>query len=418
MSQGSLIMQHILKNDIDIIFKEAKNTPRTAVCFYFAIDKPEKFSGSYGLFAKLLLQGTKSKTAEQLAFELEAKCIDVSIKAKQDYLKVSFLFLNEDFELAMQYAKDILLNSTFDDFEKELFKVKGEIKADLDVPRILASDTFVRNLFKGHYYSNTATKTLEEIDNIKKEDMFEIHKQILNSRKVVSIVGDISDINSTSDFFAQNFDFMKTNNSKSEIIKLEELNFNEKTKIVKISKQDLNQAQVFQGWLVPNIDSEFYPKISLMNNILGASGLSSRLFVELRDKQGLAYTVRSSYETLSKSAVFSFYIATEPQNIKKSLDGFMSELEKLSKIPPSKEELEGGKENLIGKLEYFTQTNSQIASMEGYNYLMGLGLDYSERFAKTIYKITANDVSKAAELILNKKSLICALAPKENLNFN
>ncbi len=410
-------MEHIIKNGIDIIINDKKNTPRTSVCFYFKLDKPEKNSGTYGLFAKLLLQGTKTKDSKTLAQELENECIDVSIKSKQDYLRVSFLFLNEDFDTAMHYARDILLNSTFEEFDKELYKTKGEIKSDLDNPRVLASDTFVRNIFDGHYYSNTGTKTLEEIDKIKKEDMFEVHKQILESKKVISIAGDIKDATKCAQYFADNFEFMKSNDNQSQIQEITKLNAQENPKIIKISKNDLNQAQVFQGWIVPNMQSELYPKISLMNNILGSSGLSSRLFVELRDKQGLAYTVRSSYETLSKSALFSFYIATEPKNIKKSLDGFMHELKKIADNPPLEDEIQGGRENIIGKLEYFSQTNSQISSMEGYNYLMGLGLNYSEKFIEAINKTNAQDIMDAANYILSKNSLVCALAPNEYLNF-
>ena len=411
-------MEHIIKNGLDIILNDKKNTPRTSVCFYFAPDEAEKYSGIYGLFAKLLLQGTKTKDAKTLAQELENNCIDVSIKAKQDYLKASFLFLNEDFDLAMQYAKDILLNSTFDELEKEKFKIKAEINADLDNPRVLASDTFVRKIFQGHCYSNTCSKTLEEIDKVTKEDILHVYNKILNSKKVISIAGDIKNSNELSDYFALNFDFMKTNETESKIPLLDDfLPKESNVEIIKISKANLNQAQLFQGWIVPSTKSDLYPKISVMNNILGGSGLSSRLFVELRDKQGLAYTVRSSYETLFKSALFSFYIATEPKNIRKSLDGFIFELTKLAKNPPSDDELQGAKENLIGRLEYFSQTNSQLASMEGYNYLAGLGLNYSDKFIKMINAVNSDDVLEAANYVLNKNSLICALAPNEYLNF-
>lgn len=411
-------MEHIIKNGLDIILNDKKNTPRTSVCFYFAPDEAEKYSGIYGLFAKLLLQGTKTKDAKTLAQELENNCIDVSIKAKQDYLKASFLFLNEDFDLAMQYAKDILLNSTFDELEKEKFKIKAEINADLDNPRVLASDTFVRKIFQGHCYSNTCSKTLEEIDKVTKEDILHVYNKILNSKKVISIAGDIKNSNELSDYFALNFDFMKTNETESKIPLLDDfLPKESNVEIIKISKANLNQAQLFQGWIVPSTKSDLYPKISVMNNILGGSGLSSRLFVELRDKQGLAYTVRSSYETLFKSALFSFYIATEPKNIRKSLDGFIFELTKLAKNPPSDDELQGAKENLIGRLEYFSQTNSQLASMEGYNHLAGLGLNYSDKFIKMINAVSSDEVSEAANYVLNKNSLICALAPNEYLNF-
>ena len=84
---------------------------------------------------------------------------------------------------------------------------------------------------------------------------------------------------------------------------------------VELIKEDAEQAQIIQGWLVPTLGDEDYEKIMLLNIILGASGLSSRLFLELREKKGLAYTVRTSFETHAKSGVFSIYIGTEPSNI-------------------------------------------------------------------------------------------------------
>ena len=135
----------------------------------------------------------------------------------------------------------------------------------------------------------------------------------------------------------------------------------------RISKNDASQAQVIQGWIVDSFKSEMCAKYSLLNNILGSSGLSSRLFVNLRDKQGLAYNVRSQYETLLHSAIFNMYIGTTPKNIQKSLDGFKSELEKLALLPPDEVELKGAKENISGRMKYFTQNNSQIASVQGYN---------------------------------------------------
>ena len=104
-----------------------------------------------------------------------------------------------------------------------------------------------------------------------------------------------------------------------------------------------------------------------MNNLLGSSGLSSRLFVELRDKQGLAYVVRSALEPLAHSSLFYFYIGTEPKNIEKSLLGFKNEVQKLVSNAPSDVEIQGAKENITGRLEYFSQTNMQIASIAGYD---------------------------------------------------
>ena len=107
-----------------------------------------------------------------------------------------------------------------------------------------------------------------------------------------------------------------------------------------------------QGWLIDNFNSSNCAKIYVLNNILGSSGLSSRLFVNLRDKQGLAYTVRSQYETLLHAGIFNMYIGTSPKNIQKSLDGFKLELEKLANKNPSEEELIGAKKNISGKMPF------------------------------------------------------------------
>ena len=136
-------MKLIQKDGIDILIKNTKNTPRMAVCLYFSIDLPEKFAGVYTLFSKLLLKGTKTRSAEALADIIESNGIENSVKCKQDYLKVSTLFLNEDFNLALDVLADILQNSTFEAFEKEVYKLKGEIISDLDSPQKKASDAFI-----------------------------------------------------------------------------------------------------------------------------------------------------------------------------------------------------------------------------------------------------------------------------------
>ncbi len=287
-------MKLIQKDNIDIILRNTKNTPRMAVCMYFTIDIPEKMAGIYTLFSKLLLKGTKTRSAEELADLIESNGIETSVKCKQDYLKVATLFLNEDFELALDILSDILQNSTFENFEKEVFKLKGEIVSDLDSPQIKASDALIERVYQNHYYGNSLNKTLADIDKIQKQDVIDVLAQIMNAKKVISIAGDIKDEDKIVDYFVQKFNFMKTNNnnvSKIEnVLAIPSLSSGED--IIKIVKNDAKQAQIFKGIIVDTQFSEDYPKIVVMNNILGSSGLSSRLFVELRDKQGLAYTVK------------------------------------------------------------------------------------------------------------------------------
>jgi len=400
------------ENNIDILIENKRNTPRMSVCFYFKKTKKEKYSGINSLLARLLLQGTKTKSAVELNDEFENNCIDISFKAKQDYIKASLVFLNEDFKKAMELFSDLILNSTFDDFEKEIYKIKGEITADLDNPRVYLGDLFVKNLFKNHPYGSTLTKIIENIDNIKKEDIFELHKQLLSCKKAIVCVGHVEDEKQIVEYFENTFSFMKTIDAQDEIEDIFVAQ-NSRDEIFWKIKEDAKQAQIIQGWIIDSFNSKDYAKFSILNNILGAGGLSSRLFVNLRDKQGLAYTVRSQYETLLHSGIFSMYIGTAPKNIQKSIDGFKLELQKIAQESVTNDEIQGARENIIGKLKYFTQTNSQISSTKGYDFVMGLGLNFNDDYIQKLNNVTPQDVSDMAKKLLNLPKTIAIVAPSK-----
>ena len=405
-------MKEFNKSGINILLEKQSATPRMSVSFFFKVNKKEKYYGINSVFARLLLQGTKKYSSSELALEFENECIDISSKAKQDYIKLSLVFLNEDFNKAMDLVADLILNSTFESWQKEIYKMKGEIISDLDNPRIKLTDAFTNEIFKNHHYSSCLTKVLQSLDKITLEDIKQVHKDVLSSESSIVLVGNYEDENKLLDYLENKFAFIKSSNTNDEI---EDLFNNDikKDKIIQIEKNDAAQAQIIQGCLVDSFKSENCAKISVLNNILGSSGLSSRLFVNLRDKQGLAYTVRRQYETFLHSAVFSMYIGTDPKNIQKSLDGFRDELQKLAQNPVTDEELQGAKENISGKIKYLSQNNSQICSIKGYEYLMGLGLNYNENYLNNINNVSKEDIMKIAKMLLNTPKLSVIIAPKK-----
>ncbi|MBQ7287415.1 MAG: insulinase family protein, partial [Candidatus Gastranaerophilales bacterium] len=267
-------MKHYNKNGIDILLKKTPKTPRISVCMFFKVNKKEKYYGVNSLLARLLLQGTKRYNAIQLNNEFENECNDISIKAKQDYIKASLVFLNEDFKKAIELLKELLVNSTFDDFDKEKFKIKGEIASDLDSPKLKMVDSFIKTIFKEHPYSSTHTKILEDIDKITKEDVIEAHKTMMSSSKTVVVVGDYLSDEQMLENLANEFSFLTTEEQKDEIENIFKSNIKE-DEFVWISKNDAAQAQIIQGWLVNSFNNTDYPKIAVLNNILGSSGLSS-----------------------------------------------------------------------------------------------------------------------------------------------
>ena len=402
----------ILDNKIPVIFKINKDTPRYAMCFYFKIEEPEKKAGLYSILNRLFLQGTKKRTAQQLAQELDENAIDCYSEMKQDFIRFKLQCLNEDFEKGLEILSDIIKNSTLDEFDKEVIKLKGEIQAELDEPKSRAMDGFYKNIYKDHPYGHTYTKILEDIDSITKEEVLQVYNELLNnSAKVISVVGDF-DPNNVERLLKKYFS--DVNNAEFAVSKIPVPQLKENS-IIKIEKDDASQAQIIQGWHVPTIYDKDYAAIMVMNTMLGSSGLSSRLFLELRDKKGLAYVVRSSYETYDKAAIFNVYIATEPKNIKTSLEGFKIELNKIKNEPITQEELENAKNNLIGKRQFFTETNLQQASLIAFYEDKGLGADFEEKLIKMINQVTTDDITRVANACINDPYVLTILAPAEYL---
>lgn len=383
-----------LKNNINYIYKNNKNTPRMALCFNLSVNNAEKIPGIYSLVARLLLQGTKNYNSEQLANEFEKYAIDLSCELFPNYLRFKFVCLNEDFSKAVELLNEVITNSTFEEFEKEKNKLIGEISAELDSPKTATMDLYCRKMFENHYYGNSMTKILENIDKITKQDVIEAYQSILNnSKKVLAIVG----ATSKDEILPQ------IENTLGELPKSIDNDYNIEQPILTETKQaenvkaDLNQAHIIKGWQVPTYGEKDYPALILLNIILGASGLSSRLFLELRDKKGLAYVVRSSYETYKLAGNFMIYIATEAKNINVSLQGFNEEINKIKTYPVSEKELADAKNNLIGKCAFLEETNLQQACSYAKYGVIGFDFDYTDKIKEMVKEVTAEQILECAK---------------------
>ena len=394
-----------LSNNTEVMYKYNADTPRIALCFDMSINEPLKKAGVATLMSRLLMQGTTNRTSEQLSEELDASAIEMSVEMKSDFLKLRFLCLNEDFDKALEILEDVVKNSTFEEFEKEKLKMAGEIEAQMDSPRMVAIDNFYQNLYDGHYYGFTNSIILKMLPDITKNEVIECYNQFINnSKKVIAVVGDFNFEEVSAKLAARLGNLPESSDvSDKQLCIPKEV----KNKYVEYVKPDINQAHIIQGWLVDND----YPELSLLNIILGASGLSSRLFLELREKKGLAYVVRSSYDLLKLKSNFSIYIATEPSNIDVSLKGFNEEINKIKTIPVSEKELGNARNNLCGKWAFSQEDNNRQASLYAYYAVNGFGFDYNERMREAIKKVTPQDIMACANKYFTEDSIVSVIKP-------
>ena len=407
------MQKNILKNGIKVLVKNNKNTPRIAFVMYSKLNNDEKKAGLYYLMSQLLFQGTTNRTSEQLAMDLDENAIDISVEKKADYIRFKVQCLNEDIELALNIFQDIIENSTFDEYEKEIVKIKGEFSADLDSAKVVAQDNYYRTIFKNHSYGIGRKEVIDAISTVTKEDLFSAWEEIKNiSQKNIVVAGDI-DADKIVELLNTHLSSLKVQDVEDTRAKISALTENV---VSVVEKEDANQAQIFQGWQFPNIYSEDYPLIILLNTILGSSGLSSRLFLELREKQGLAYTVRSVWEPFLLGGNFFVYIGTEPKNIKTSIKGFEIEINKIMTELILEEELVSAKMNAIGKRQFYQETNMLEATLKGYYEFLGLGYDFEDKLIERMSNATSEELLNVAKKYFSVPTALSVLAPKKYLS--
>lgn len=397
-----------LKNGIRAVYKKNNETPRIALTMNVSINDEERLAGVYSLMTRLLMQGTNKYNNEELAKILEENGIEIITDMKQDYLRFRLLCLNEDFPKAVELLENIVNDSTFAEFDKEKVKMKGELVAELDSARIKVSDAFIKTAYDGLYYGHTYTNILSSLDNITKDDVVNSYKKILSTgKKVIAVVGSIED-SEVEKLLNQYFSSLENNKNAVKTYSVPAL---EEAKKVEVVKEDAQQAQILQGWRMPTYKDDNYPVMLCINTILGASGLSSRLFRELREKKGLAYTVRTSCEVRELAAMFSIYIATEPSNIETCLKGFKEEVDKIKAELVSEEELKNAKNNIDGKHQFIVETNFQQSTSMAYYGINDLPFGYYDTMHEKISAVTPEMVKECANKYFNDKSIIAVLHP-------
>lgn len=402
-----------------LLFSRQVGTPRISMNIYTkggnCIDY---FPGEMDVVDRLLLKGTYADSAETIAVKLDDLCLDLDTDTARDYSLMSASMQAEDLESNLAFIRDLLFYSTLEGLQKEKEKVKGELQMSLDSPTALARDLLSRKLWNGLPYGTSATGMLTSLSKLWRNDNVFLHYQqaYRPNRMVISVAGDVDRERLISALEAAfSLPRAKGTDGEMEMGRLFKEHRLKESRLYTMPWEEAAQAQILQSWLMPPATSKDYLPLAVMDNLLGSAGLSSRLFLELRDKQGLAYSVRSSLNLLKHRGTFTLYIGTEPSNVEKCLSGFTDEIKKLQDILVGEEELENAKRNLIGKRSVCLETVGQISSYVGSAYMAGHDVSKLAELDENIKAVTAEQIQKVAQKYLSKESITVVVAPSAYL---
>ena len=413
--------QQALGNGAQLLYKHLPGAPRMALSIFLpGGNQLDTVPGLSDVVDRLVPKGTKTRSKEQISIDIDSLTLEVDTDTKRDYNLMFATLLEEDLDASLALMADLFYNAELSEteFEREKEKITGEVHMDLDAPKSRASDLFVRSLFGNTPYSAVSSVILENLDRINDVGVIRKHYQqaYRSDNAIISVVGDIQQ-NKIAEKLAHYFPASQASGPVERVpslAKLKDLKI-AKDEVVSFARDDSSQAHIFKGWLAPDARHADYSPLAVLNTILGAGGLSSRLFVELRDKQGLAYNVRSSFETFEHKGMFYLYIGTEPSNKEKCLQGFITECQKLIDTAVSEKELADAKRNILGKRAVFLETASQQVNHSVTNVVMGRTLADIEQLPDRIAAVTAADIQRVAQQYLTQPSITAVVGPSSIL---
>jgi len=389
-----------LDNGITLIVKEAHSNP--TVAFYAAFPgglrvEDEKTDGLGNLTAGMLTRGTAKMSRGDISRELDEMAGELSGFSGWNSAGAQGKFLSMYFDKGLSLFADVLTTPSFP--ENELADLKQDVLASIARQEDnLPSYTFkllYRALYKAHPYGMSVLGTPDTVKSFTRDDLVRRYQEVfVPERMVLTVVGDIKRdyaIARVKELFK---DF-KGNAAPLPVPPNEVRQAEIRTTGAVKTKE---QTNIGIGFLGTSIGSDDSYALRVMTEVL--SGQGGRLFLDLRDKRSLAYSVTAFSRDGVDPGIFAVYLGCAPQKKDEAIAGILRELTAIRTEKVSDQELTRAKGALIGSYAIGLQeVSSQAADMTN-NELYGLGYGFSKVFPDKIGAVTADDVLRVARKYL------------------
>lgn len=396
-------VRFVLPNGLTVLVLEQHALPivhlHALVKVGAAHDPPDK-AGLANLVAGLLDEGTTTRSAKQIAEQIEFVGGLLQAKATEDFTIASARVLKKDTDLGFELLSDILLHPAFPDQELERVRalVLGEIQSEREDPGHVAAKAFKQLVYANHPYRWPVNGTEETLPKIKRADIQHFYsREYAPNQTILTIVGDITVEQARAQIMKRFGAWKRLENTARPISAAHTL----EKPVVKLIDKDLTQATVVMGHVGISRTNPDYYAVTVMNYILGAGGFSSRLMDSIRDNQGLAYHVGSHFEANLLPGPFVVSLQTRNEAANQAIAGVLAEINRIREAPVTDQELADAKAYLIGSFPLRLDTVQKLAEVLALVELYGLGLDYFTKYPKLIEQVTKEDVMRVAKQYLH-----------------
>ncbi|MBC7915624.1 MAG: insulinase family protein [Pyrinomonadaceae bacterium] len=293
----------------------------------------------------LLFKKTEKRSTNQILNRLELVGGDLNAYTTKEYTCIHASFLNPYLERAIELFQDIVFHSVFpqEELEKEKSVILDEIASYQDQPEEAIQDDFEDLLFAGHPLGRNILGTSDTVKSLERTDILNFFNRKYNTHEIVVGVLGNYDFKKLCKLFTKLYAAIPER--KVVLDRLPPLNYHPVEQHI---EKAITQTHCVLGNQAYSIHHEHKTALLLLNNLLGGTGMSSRLNLQIREKYGIAYTIESNYTAFSDTGIFSVYFGTDTEKSEKALHLVQKELKKLRENKLSAIALQQAKQKFTG----------------------------------------------------------------------
>ena len=364
---------------------------------------PAGKDGLASLTATVLTQGTKTKSAEQIARGIEALGATLDADASWDSSSIDVSVMSSNLPKAMEFVADVARNATFaqDEFDRERAQAIDALQVDLQQPRTLASVVASRLIFGEAPYGHNLGGTPASLGKITRADVVKFHAAHYRPDNSVLVLA--GDVKAEDAFKLAETSFGGWKKGTAPAAAARET-ATPKSRVVVIDMPDAGQAGVVVGRQGIRRTDPAYMQAIVTNSVLGG-GYSARLNQEIRIKRGLSYGANSSFDVRADVGPFTARTETKNESAAEVVGIILGEMGNLSSADVSEAELTPRKAVLIGGFAQSLESTAGIVNRISALALYGLPLSEINRYVSGVQAVTAADVRKFAGSKLGSKDV-------------
>jgi predicted Zn-dependent peptidase len=389
------IHRQVLPNGLTIISEEMKHLRSVSIGIWIKTgsrDEEAKSNGISHFIEHMVFKGTRNRSAEAIARQVDSIGGNLDAFTAKECVCFNVKVLDEHLPIAFDVLSDLVLNPVFaaEDIVRERRVILEEIKMDEDNPDYLVHEIFTQNFWKDHPLGKPILGTKETVKAFEQPLVLDLYqRRFTPGNFIIAAAGNLNHKHFV-DLVAKHFDQMKpaSNGFHSAPPKIV-------PRITLRNKKSLEQVQICVGVPSHPIAHEKRFASYVLNTLLGG-GMSSRLFQNIRERQGLAYAIYSDLSPYRDTGCLSVYAGTSRESAAKVVQSIVSEFKKLKAEPVPFEEVRRSKDQLKGSLmlslESSTARMSNLARQDMY-FDRFYGMD---ELIEKIEAVTAEDLQEMA----------------------